>query len=43
MSYETADWIILSYKGLDGTPVWILIGILVVCITLAWLARSKKK
>lgn len=36
----TADWTSLAYKGMDGTPLWILFVILVVCIALAFLAKS---
>ncbi len=41
--YATADWTSLSYKGLGGTPLWVLVIIVLVCTALAFLAKTRRK
>jgi 1,4-dihydroxy-2-naphthoate octaprenyltransferase len=40
---DTQGLVTLSYKGLGGVPVWILIGVVVLCVAVAFAARSRKK
>ncbi|MFD3440192.1 hypothetical protein ACFWU3_22060 [Streptomyces sp. NPDC058685] len=39
--YESADWSTLSYKGLDGVPLWVIL--IVVVIAFAWMAVSWRR
>ncbi|MDH6229402.1 hypothetical protein [Streptomyces sp. MJP52] len=39
---QSGDWTLLAYKGLGGSPMWVVIGLLVLGLAWAVVAASRR-